>query len=86
VQVCQSLPANDPVLAGQAWRLELVAYQSDLTNASGNGGQLEFAFRIVAVHSEKALDVQGNSTADHATIQQYTINGGSNQMWILGAQ
>jgi len=36
-------------------------------------------FRITPVHSGKAVDVSGGSTADGANVQQWTYNGGNNQ-------
>jgi hypothetical protein len=75
-QVCQFSPSDNP---GQAWKLVLVGVRSE-------GAGLLFAFKIVAVHSGKVLDVRGASTEDHAVIQQYSDNGGANQIWWLEAQ
>ncbi len=84
--VCQFTPADNPLQAGQAWRLDLVGLATDFAQSAGDGGQLAFAFKIVAVHSWKVLDVPGFSTADQTFIQQYSPNGGSNQTWLLAAR
>lgn len=39
-------------------------------------------YRIVARHSGKVVDVNGASTADGATIHQWTWTGGNNQRWF----
>lgn len=40
-------------------------------------------YRLVSVHSGKALDVDGFSTADRAKVQQWTDQGTVNQQWQL---
>jgi mannan endo-1,4-beta-mannosidase len=40
-------------------------------------------YRIESVHSQKAVDVAGVSTADGANIQQWSYGGGANQQWTL---
>ncbi len=39
--------------------------------------------RFIARHSNKALEVQGASTADNANVVQYDDWGGTNQQWQL---
>ncbi|WP_028608973.1 RICIN domain-containing protein [Paenibacillus harenae] len=41
------------------------------------------ACKLIARHSGKAMDVDAASTADGASIQQWTDTGGSNQQWYL---
>jgi hypothetical protein len=38
-------------------------------------------FKLTAVHSGKAADVNSGSTADGATIIQWPYGGGPNQQW-----
>lgn len=38
---------------------------------------------IMSVSSQKYLDVPGSSLADGAIIQQYELNEGNNQQWLL---
>ncbi len=40
-------------------------------------------FKLTAVHSGKVADVNGGSSADGATIIQYTYGGGTNQQWSI---
>jgi len=42
-------------------------------------------YSVRAVHSGKALDVAGASTADGANVQQWTYGGGNNQQWAFQA-
>ncbi|XEC93007.1 RICIN domain-containing protein [Paenibacillus tarimensis] len=51
-----------------------------------NGSECYFnrkAYKLIARHSGKAMDVDGAYTADGATIQQWTDTGGNNQQWYL---
>lgn len=40
---------------------------------------------IVSAHAGKVLDVRGDSQQDRADIQQFSFNGGPNQLWHLWA-
>jgi regulation of enolase protein 1 (concanavalin A-like superfamily) len=40
-------------------------------------------YKIIASHSNKALDVKDGSTADGAQVIQWTDNGGTNQQWTI---
>lgn len=44
-------------------------------------GLMPGVYRILAGHSSKALDVEGQSHADGAKLIQWTYNGGANQHW-----
>ena len=41
------------------------------------------AYRIVAKHSGKVLDVAGASPSNGANVQQWQYGGGPNQLWRL---
>lgn len=74
--------------------------QINTNNGDANGLQLsEFAllsdqgrllpdgrYRLLNRKSNKALDVDGGSTADGARVQQWTYGGYTNQMWDLSYQ
>lgn len=47
-------------------------------NAAFNG-----TYKVTAVHSGKVLDVSGASTADGATVHQWSDSGSANQKWRL---
>ncbi|GEM_PF-976693 len=40
-------------------------------------------YKIIALHSGKALDVYGKGTADGTNVEQWSYNGGANQNWTL---
>jgi hypothetical protein len=52
-------------------------------SSGGTGIQSGHTYKLINVNSGKALDVNNNSTADGATVIQWTDNGGTNQQWIL---
>lgn len=51
-----------------------------ITQTSPTAGK---TYYIKAKHSDKAVDVSGQSTADGASIIQWDYNGGKNQQWTL---
>ena len=46
---------------------------------------LDGAYKVVAVHSQKGLDIDGVSKSDGARVQQWTYGGGDNQQFIVVA-
>jgi hypothetical protein len=40
-------------------------------------------YKLEAVHSGKALDVEGASTSDGANVHQWAYGGGENQQWDI---
>jgi len=49
-------------------------------------GVADGTYRLVNVHSGKALDVAGGSNSDGATVLQWPYTGSSNQRWVLSYQ
>jgi aryl-phospho-beta-D-glucosidase BglC (GH1 family) len=49
----------------------------------GGGGIASGTYRIIARHSGKALDVTGGNTANGTNVEQWSYNGGSNQLWSV---
>jgi len=85
---------NTGVSNGQAYYYKVCAVNSAGTSADSPADSvtpvqpaasytLSGTYRIIATHSNKAIEVPGNSTADGAQIKQYTYNGGANQLWII---
>ncbi len=61
--------------AGQEWAFEPVGnYQS----AS------DTHFVLASMNSGMTAEVKGNSTAEHAQVDQWPSNGGANQVWSIG--
>ena len=56
------------------------------SNTDTNGGTgivPDGTYRIIARHSGKALDVYWEATADGSNVDQWTYDGGKNQLWTL---
>ena len=49
----------------------------------GGSGPANGTYKLIARHSGKALDANGNRTANGTQIIQWTYGGGSNQKWTL---
>ena len=61
--------------ANQEWAFEVVGnYQSGS----------DTSFVLASLNSGMTVEVKGASTAEHAQVDQWPSNGGSNQVWILG--
>jgi hypothetical protein len=54
-------------------------------NLGGGGGQAipNGTYRIMARHSNKALDVNAHGTANGSNVIQWTYGGGNNQRWTV---
>jgi endoglucanase len=49
----------------------------------GSGVVANGIYKVIARHSGKALDVVGGGTADGTNVDQWTYNGGNNQLWAI---
>ncbi|HEX7506604.1 MAG TPA: RICIN domain-containing protein [Polyangia bacterium] len=56
---------------------------SNTDTNSGTGIVADGTYRIIARHSGKALDVYWEATADGSNVDQWTYDGGKNQLWTL---
>jgi Ricin-type beta-trefoil lectin domain-like/Secretion system C-terminal sorting domain len=54
-----------------------------LLDRLGGGSDRNVCYKIVNKATGKALDVKGNSKADGASIVQWQVNGGTNQLWRI---
>ncbi len=63
--------------ANQKWNMTKVAYTPNMTDAT---------YKIVAVHSNKCLDVPNSSTSPGQQIQQYSCNGTNAQNFTVAHQ
>lgn len=52
-------------------------------SSGGSGFNSSSYYRIINRNSDKALDVNGGSTANGASVIQWTWNGGNNQQWQI---
>lgn len=73
--------------SGQLVRSECIAKAPDLSTTppppTGGTTPANGTFKIVNRNSGKALDANGNGTADGTQIIQWTYGGGNNQRWTL---
>ncbi len=73
--------------SGQLVRTECIAKAPDLSTTTppptGGTTPANGTFKIVGRASGKALDANGNGTADGTQIIQWTYGGGNNQRWTL---
>jgi hypothetical protein len=81
----QAPPADTSDAAlGQDGRDSSGAYSD--TNADTNTGSgiiADGTYRVIPRHSGKALDVYGKFSADGSNVDQWTYDGGNNQLWTL---
>jgi Ricin-type beta-trefoil lectin domain-like len=52
-------------------------------NANNWQGLNNGTYKIVNLNSELALDAKGQATTNDTSIEQYTYNGGNNQLWTV---
>lgn len=87
IYMIQSGNSDDRVLDINNWNMDNCGnletyYKNDTTNQRyqvtyvGNG-----YYKIIAVHSGRAIDVAGGSTASGTNVQQYEWNGTDAQLW-----
>lgn len=50
---------------------------------SSGGAVADGTYRVVALHSGKALDVAGGGTTDGSNVQQFAYHGGDNERWTV---
>ena len=74
-QPAQVVQQADQDLPNQVWYLLL-------QNMDNSGGQ--YRFSIINIDSGLVLDVPGFSTDGGTLIQEFSFNGGTNQLWYLG--
>lgn len=65
------------------WDANISLWWEGPINASPPGSSIDpsKSYRIIAVHSGKALDVTAASPSDGARVQQWAYGGGANQKW-----
>jgi hypothetical protein len=61
--------------AGQQWAFEAVGSFQSASDTS---------FVLVSMNDGMTAEVKGNSTTEHAAVDQWPSNGGSNQVWVIG--
>ena len=61
--------------AGQQWAFEAVGSFQSASDTS---------FVLASMNDGMTAEVKGNSTAEHAPVDQWPSNGGSNQVWAVG--
>ncbi|MFF5115152.1 ThuA domain-containing protein [Streptosporangium sp. NPDC000509] len=67
-------------------QFDLDSFTLNATGGStGEGPVAGGVYRLTAVHSSKAADVEGQSTADGARVLQWTAGSGTNQQWRFTA-
>ncbi|MDX6742430.1 ThuA domain-containing protein [Actinocorallia sp. A-T 12471] len=67
---------------GAPFDLDAIFYNGPGVSGPGGGGpENGSAYRLTAVHSGKAADVNGFSSADGASVLQWPVNAGTNQQW-----
>jgi hypothetical protein len=61
--------------AGQQWAFEAAGSFQSASDTS---------FVLASMNTGMTAEVKGNSTAQHASVDQWPSNGGSNQVWAIG--
>jgi hypothetical protein len=61
--------------ANQQWAFEAVGSFQSASDTS---------FVLASMNTGMTAEVKGNSTAQHASVDQWPSNGGSNQVWAIG--
>jgi ricin-type beta-trefoil lectin protein len=74
---------SSTALSRRGWRCLAVVlgFVAGLTGLSTDAMADSPNYRIINYNSAKCMDVQGPSTANGATIHQWTCHGGTNQQW-----
>jgi Ricin-type beta-trefoil lectin domain-like len=62
-------------------------FRSSNSEAVGNyQSGSDTSYVLVSLNSGMTAEVKGASTAEHAEVDQWPSNGGSNQVWITGCR